>query len=197
MWLSISFFMIFGACQEDPILQTAEQLQKNPPKSEGISKKPSFSTKKKDPPKVKVFAPGKPNEPKPVKAKDPNPVKPNMDPPKPKQQEEQIQIKGKIIIENWSGKIIRIDIFDGDQRKIGGKRPSVVATRRIKDPNNFSISIPKTSKSLWIGAYVDENEDGRPGGKDPSGWYRKNPIAGDQNHQNITLSLTLPKEQQP
>jgi len=194
--------MIFGAWGKEPILKTAKQLQEKNTKSEKQKDRSSSRLLVQDPPQKKPSkavtqdpSPVQPQAPTPVQAQSPAPGKPEANPPKPRQ-EDQITLQGKIDLKNWSGKIIRIDIFDGDQQKIGGKRPSVVATRRIKDPQNFTISVPKTSNSLWVGAYVDEDEDGRPGGKDPSGWYGNNPIAGDKNHQNILIPLAVPKEPQ-
>jgi len=210
MLVTILFWSSFFCCGTDPILERAENLKSETPKKlAGKEKQAPKSVAAKNPQpgkqsqenqlpkpgKPEQPKPGKPDDPKPVQPNDPEPVKGNQESRSAEEQAKQIQIQGTIKTTNWSGKSIRIDIFDGDQQKIGGKRPSVVATRRIKKLENFSISIPEKSPKIWIGAYIDEDEDGRPGGNDPSGWYEGNPISGKKDHRNIIIKLEKPKEQ--
>ena len=108
--------------------------------------------------------------------------------------EEQIIVSGKITVENWSGNKIRIDIFDGDQQSLTGPRPSVVKVEYQSKPGPFQISVPKSEKGIWIGGYVDEDGDGKPGPKDPSGWYEYNPVSVQDNVKDIHLVLSIPRD---
>ena len=56
----------------------------------------------------------------------------------------------------------------------------------------FSIKIPQKDVMVWIGGFIDEDQDGRPGAKDPSGWYIGNPVSAEDNQKGITFSLGLP-----
>ena len=105
--------------------------------------------------------------------------------------EEQITISGEIIAENWSGKMIRIDVFDGDQQSLSGPRPSVVKVEYQNKPGSFSILVPKSEQGLWIGGYIDEDGDGKPGPKDPSGWYENNPVSAKDDAKDIRLVLSI------
>ena len=105
------------------------------------------------------------------------PSKEEVPPPPPNPKDgEFITISGTIEATNPNQRPIRIDIFDGDQQNIGGKRPSVVVSTTVESGNSFEIFIPKKDQQLWVGAYIDEDNDGRPGPMDPSGWYSGNPI---------------------
>ena len=117
-------------------------------------------------------------------------------PPQPPK-EEMVEFTGTIQVKNWSGKAIRMDIFDGDQRKIGGQRPSVVVSETFTAIGAFSIQLPKSDKYVWIGAYIDEDQDGRPGPKDPSGWYVANPLSTQTPQKGIVLELSIPQDNPP
>lgn len=117
-------------------------------------------------------------------------------PPNPKDGEF-ITISGTIEANNPNNRSIRIDIFDGDQRNIGGKRPSVVVSTTVDAGPEFEIFLPKKNQMLWVGAYIDEDENGRPGPLDPSGWYGANPISGEENHSRVVLTLGIPNDAPP
>ena len=117
-------------------------------------------------------------------------------PPNPKDGEF-ITISGTIEANNPNNRSIRIDIFDGDQRNIGGKRPSVVVSTTVDAGPEFEIFLPKKNQMLWVGAYIDEDENGRPGPLDPSGWYAENPISGEENHSRVFLTLGIPNDAPP
>ncbi len=107
--------------------------------------------------------------------------------------EKMIVLSGEIVVENWSGKGIRIDVFDGDQQALKGPRPSVIKVEYQNEPGSFSVSVPSSQNPLWIGAYIDEDQDGKPGEKDPFGWYDKNPVSSDKDTDGIKLVLKTPK----
>ena len=151
------------------------------------------STKKQDKPQKVQQKPGKAEAPKPGVPKEPKPPK-QPKPPKEKPVENKVVFSGTI--DGTCEKTIRIDVFDGDQRTLGGPRPKVVANKRLVDTKEFSISIPQKSIPLWIGAYCDVDGDGRPGPKDPSGWYDQNPLKSDKDRKEITIPLEIPKEEE-
>jgi len=201
----IVFFTFFG-CGEDPILAKV-----NSEKSEASSKKKTVVSGSKEETvqtDVPIIAPPK-DSPKTPIGQIPKVAPPTVEPPKEQPQEavpppppnpkdgDFITIKGTINANNPTNKAIRIDIFDGDQRNIGGKRPSVVVSQTVDLGPDFEIFLPKEDQQLWIGAYIDEDEDGRPGPMDPSGWYAGNPISGSSDSSNITLILGIPNDAPP
>ena len=108
-----------------------------------------------------------------------------------------VTFTGTIVVEKWSGKPIRVDVFDGDQRKIGGERPSVIISETVKQIGEFELFLPEKDTQVWIGAYIDEDEDGRPGPTDPSGWYEGNPVSSKENQKNIHITLDVPNAPPP
>ena len=197
------FFLILG-CGTDPILERAKELEdeKNPvelpkevspddassePKSSKVAP-PKIAPPKIAPPKV---APPKVAPPKELSTEEVAP------PPRNPKDGPFIKIAGTVVVDGWSGKKIRIDIFDGDQQNIGGQRPSVIISKTLSAIGNFEIDLPKSDSQLWIGAYIDEDEDGRPGPQDPSGWYGSNPISASKDHSGITVRLNVPDAPNP
>jgi len=183
--------LLLLACGEDPILTEAKQIEKE--KVESKKEQTVKETKEIPevlPPKSSVSTPNVLPKIEPPKAQTP-PKKEKTEPPPPQQKEEMVSFSGEIRVENWSGKPIRIDIFDGDQRNIGGKRPSVVRSEIITTTGPFTLFVPKSELQLWIGAYIDEDQDGRPGPQDPSGWYSANPVTASSAQTDISISLEL------
>jgi len=208
----IAILACFG-CGEDPILTKANQEQtKGDAKTDTVSTKEQqnensvTSTKTKSMPTV---APPKETSATPVSGQLPKIAPPSVAPPKEQPKEavpppppnpkdgDFITIKGTIEANNPNGKPIRIDIFDGDQRNIGGKRPSVVVSTTVDNGPTFEIFLPQKEQQLWVGAYIDEDGDGRPGPLDPSGWYSGNPVSGNKNQEGITLVLGIPNDAPP
>jgi hypothetical protein len=183
----ILFFLHTFGCGSDPILERAYELEK-----QDISEKQKPVKPIKPP---EVTPPKNPPAVLPTVAPPKEIPKDRVDPP-PKNPKDGpfITIKGTVGVEKWSGKQIKIDIFDGDQRKIGGTRPSVIVSEVVNTVGSFEIDLPKSDKQLWIGASIDEDGDGRPGPSDPSGWYQSNPISGQENHRGINLVLDVPDD---
>lgn len=201
----IVFFICFG-CGEDPIL-----VKVNSEQAETSSKKKSVAPVSKEETvqsDIPLIAPPKVSPKTPI-GQLPKVAPPTVEPPQEHPQEavpppppnpkdgDFITIKGSINASNPTNKAIRIDIFDGDQRNIGGKRPSVVVSKTVDSGPSFEIFLPKKDQQLWIGAYIDEDEDGRPGPMDPSGWYSGNPVSGSSNSSDITLILGIPNDAPP
>ena len=201
----IVFFICFG-CGEDPIL-----VKVNSEQAETSSKKKSVDSVSKEETvqsDIPLIAPPKTSPKTPI-GQLPKVAPPTVEPPQEHPQEavpppppnpkdgDFITIKGSINASNPTNKAIRIDIFDGDQRNIGGKRPSVVVSKTVDSGPKFEIFLPKKDQQLWIGAYIDEDEDGRPGPMDPSGWYSGNPVLGSSNSSDITLILGIPNDAPP
>ena len=56
---------------------------------------------------------------------------------------------------------------------------------------DFEIEIPERDSPYWIGAYVDVDQDGKPGANDPSAWYSGNPIMGNRDNSGVVLELSV------
>ena len=99
-------------------------------------------------------------------------------------------IRGRIDAPGGSG-MIRIDLFDGDQRNVAGPRPKVVGVHEISSPGGFEVSIPQSHKRVWVGAYRDLNGNKRPDKGEPSGWYPRNPVYLDSLPSSVIISLEV------
>lgn len=104
-------------------------------------------------------------------------------------------LSGTIEIAGWSGGPIRIDVFDGDQVAAAGsdRRPNVVAQARLEKPGVFAVSVPVSANKVWIGAFADEDRDGKPGREDPSGWYGDNPVDLGADRGGLALKISRPE----
>lgn len=129
-------------------------------------------------------APGDPDAPTPGVPDQPAPGVPGADGPT-------VALAGTVAVEGWSGGPIRIDVFDGDQRAAAGsaKRPSVVAQATVDRPGRFEVRVSTSAGRVWVGAFADENGNGRPDPRDPSGWYDRNPVLVDGDQGDIRLQL--------
>ena len=208
--LSVTFVI---GCGEDPILQKAESSQKDA-RTEVSATAQNANTTEAQVAKAKL-----PSIAPPVNSASsqsdksmsqlPKIAPPAIEPPSERPKEEVpppppnpkdgefVTFKGEIVADNPDQKSIRIDIFDGDQRNIGGKRPSVVVSTTVEKGMTFEIFLPKQEQMLWIGAYIDEDGDGRPGPLDPSGWYSGNPISGFKDQRNLRIELGIPNDAPP
>ena len=210
MRFSCLMIMLLGlGCAEDPILAkvNSEKSQESTPNvDEKTSENQKTSEERES--TMPTIAPPKDSPKAPVNQL-PKIAPPSVEPPKEQPKEavpppppnpkdgEFITITGTIDANNPNNKPIRIDIFDGDQRNIGGKRPSVVVSTTGEAGPEFGISLPKKEQMLWVGAYIDEDGNGRPGPLDPSGWYSGNPISGEADHSRIVLTLGIPNDAPP
>ncbi len=206
----IPFWIVLG-CGEDPILAkvNSEQDPEKAVQSEDATSSTTVqeATSKKEA-TTPTIAPPK-DSPKTPIGQLPQVAPPAVAPPKEQPKEavpppppnpkdgDFVTISGTINASNPNNNVIRIDVFDGDQRNIGGKRPSVVVSTTVDGGPEFEIFLPKKDQQLWVGAYIDEDGDGRPGPLDPSGWYEGNPISGSSNQEDIVLTLGIPNDAPP
>ncbi len=98
-------------------------------------------------------------------------------------------ISGEVRLADYDMGTVRIDVFDGDQKDLDGPRPSVVAVAQLDRPGPFTINVPASKPAIWIGAYVDEDLNGRPGPQDPSGWYSGNPVDTEGGAEGLIIEL--------
>ena len=203
MWLAISVLILFFSCGEDPILQKAESLEEEKKRignRNPVAEKPEKPEKDKiiaHTPKEHVVKQGEAPPPKEhvVKQGEEPPPKEHVEKPgEPAPQDPlgggpKVEISGEIKVKNWSQKPIRVNVFDGDHQK--GEKAQIVVSEWVKSPGKFSIKIPKSEKAVWLEANIDEDEDGKPGPKDPISWYSKNPLIVDKDHTGIVLTLEV------
>lgn len=204
----------------DPILDRADQLaaadaapagqtpSPRAPSDPAIAQAPAPAPGA--PPEPGAVAPG---DPTPVDAGDPAPIDPGEptpgvpDEPPPGVPDEPppegrvgeidlgptVTISGEILMDDYRGSPIRIDVFDGDQlaAAAGGKnkQPRVIVTLQIAGPGPFSTEVPIAPGKVWIGAYADEDGNGRPGPLDPAAWSPDNPIYVDKARSGLKIPL--------
>jgi hypothetical protein len=119
-------------------------------------------------------SPGKPGNPQPGVAGEPAPGVPQED--SEEDSGPTVLVQGQVRMLDYRVGGIRLDFFDGDHRSHAGQRPSLVRSVEIQSPGVFEVQLPLATGKVWIEASNDENQDGRPGPRDPSGRYLKNPL---------------------
>lgn len=121
--------------------------------------------------------PGVPGSPTPGEAGQPEPGTPSEEvdegPVAP--------LSGVIQMADYRTGLIRVDVFDGDHRSHAGQRPNLVRSVTLDRPGTFELSIPISVEKVWLESSNDENQDGRPGPRDPSGRYVRNPLSVDSD----------------
>ena len=208
-------------CGRDPILEAAESLEDPPERGAttpveteappvgaegepepGIPEEPTpapaGSTERPEPP-PHSGGEGKAIEPKPGVPEEPTPAPPGTpggaDHPGKEggvvEEGPQVILRGSISGGESVGGRIRIDLFDGDQRKTAGPRPRVIGVHEVADSGPFELSIAKSAKRVWIGAYRDLNENNRPNKGEPFGWYSNNPVYLDDPPSQIRITLAV------
>jgi len=200
IWLSL---LASIACTgTDPILEKAAAGDNDakPAASGG-----SHTAKASDPPRR-----GSPAEPKPGKAGEPAPgspgepsaaqpaqPKPVQVGPPPPGEGPGVKLTGKVVLPDHKGGVIKVDVFDGDQKAAsgGGKRPGVVAMATLDGPGTFEVVVPEGVERVWLGAFADEDRDGKPGPLDPECWYDGNPV--DMSKARDGLELVLVRRAPP
>ena len=194
---NLYLFVGIMGCSEDPILQKANSQKESTTVTVNSSNEinpPATAVPAKENANKSQIPTIAPPPIAPPKAQPDGEVPPP--PPNPKDGDF-ITLKGTIQAENPNNRPIRIDIFDGDQQNIGGTRPSVVVSTTIEAGTTFEIALPKEDQMLWVGAYIDEDGDGRPGPIDPSGWFAGNPVSGSTDRNGISLILGIPNNTPP
>ena len=194
-----TFFIVLSviACGSDPVLEAARA------EAEGLTVVPEVSAQAGAgrplgptgpagrPEKPAPKSVGKPEDPGPGKPGEPTPGVPDEPPPGglPTPEGPTTLIKGTIEVQDYSGGPVMIDAFDGDHKDLSkSKRVSLVSRAKIDTPGAFEIAIPEGGK-VWISAYNDINEDGRPSREEPFVDYGDNPVFADQG-KRISLSLS-------
>lgn len=200
--------LCLGACGSDPILERAAELEagggaataegasaEGAPASTGRSKGGGAAPVLTGEPEPDVVtpaepAPGVPEEPRPGDPGEPPPGEPGP-PGQPAPTGPSVTLSGTVRVPSYTKGVVRIDLFDGDQRDLEGPRPAVVAVTRVERPGAWSARVPE-GQPVWIGAYVDVDGDGRPAPSEPSGWYAANPVEAEADVGGLELVLEVP-----
>jgi len=201
-----SLLLALVACSggRDPILDRADEMSAGGDASADAAGAPPEGRPAPQP--VAAPAPAPAAEPPPVQPADPPPGVPDGPPPAPAGDGQggdpgstppsgpQVVLSGSVTVPDWDGGAIRIDIFDGDQQAAAGSegpRPSIVAVARLDRPGAFSLTVP-ASGPVWVGGFVDADQDGKPSHTDPSGWFAGNPVDASADAAGIQLTLAPP-----
>lgn len=193
LWLSALALM--GCTGTDPILEKAAAQGDASQSAAGGS----GADKASDPPRKGTPAepqPGRAGEPAPGKAgapaaAQPAQPKPVQEGPPPPGQGPGVKLAGKVVLPDHKGGAIKVDVFDGDQKAAsgGGKRPGVVAMAKLDAPGSFEVVVPEGVERVWLGAFADEDKDGKPGPLDPECWYDGNPVDMSKPQDDLELVL--------
>ena len=108
-----------------------------------------------------------------------------------------ITFTGTIEAPNPNQRPIRIDIFDGDQQNIGGKRPSVVVSTTVESEISLKYLFQKKTNSYgWVHTSM------RIMMVDQGRWIRQvgtvaTHLSGSADHKSITIQLGIPNDAPP
>lgn len=184
------------ACGEDPVLEAAREEASSSSSSSGGNARgsgPSGGTPENPPP-------GDPSQPGAGIPEEPAPGDPNVPPPEggvkphddgtipPPEGAATILLKGTIEIPDYQGGKITIDVFDGDQSIKSGKRPDIVGRATFDGPGAFEMEVIADTP-IWLSAYADQDENGRPSKEDPMGPCDCNPVKSDEDVTGVVLEL--------
>lgn len=165
------FVLLMLGCGSDPILERADEATKTAPKTNNVAPNPGIPEEPK---------PGIPSQPPPGEGPMPG-GQPVFDGPT-------VTVTGEIKFPSYKQGKVRIDVFDGDQRDHSIK-PSVVTTKELEQPGEFTLSVPESVKHVWISAFVDQNNNQRPDHGDPTGFYVDNPVSTKKNVNGLIIEL--------
>ncbi|MCB9764700.1 MAG: hypothetical protein H6739_33300 [Alphaproteobacteria bacterium] len=181
------FLLLLTGCGEDPALKAArEEAAAEAAEGPGVAGTPAGAP---IPGEVGAPAPGVPDE--------PTPGDPNEPPPGQVQPQDGIRppegptvaVKGEVTLPDYTAGPVRIDVFDGDHSNIGGgPRPGIVTRLEMDKPGPFELQIAEGTR-VWLSAFNDENEDGRPSPIEPFGEYAGNPVDASSAVNGVTIVL--------
>ena len=199
--------LLLGGCgKEDPVLKAAREAAEEEasqrsgtaasgsdgfntraghPIDGGVAVAPGTPGEHKEGVPLEPQQPGIPEEPTPGDPTAPPVAEPGVPsagvPVEPEQKAQTNQpmsrVRGRIRMKNYLYGEIRLDVFDGDHRSHAGQRPNLVRSVKLDKPGNFDVELPLSIGRVWLEASNDENQDGRPGPRDPSGRYKGNPVS--------------------
>ncbi len=178
-----------AGCGGDAILDRADEIRRD--RAEAAPAAPTEAAPAEPAPAAPAeAAPAAPAEPAPVTPADPQPVTPAE--PEPVHPEGPTrELRGVVEAPGWKGGPIRVDVFDGDQQAAAstGQRPRVVAMADLAKPGPFRVAVPTRLDRVWVGAFADENANGRPDAGDLAGWYADNPVVLEQAPEGLGIVL--------
>lgn len=103
-----------------------------------------------------------------------------------------VTIRGTVSFADYAGGGIQLDLMDGPNTGPTGKHPKVVQLERLQKPGPFEVKVPKGFGDLYLTAFNDADENGRPDREDPRGDYAGNPLSvGDEDIAGIDLVLKV------
>ena len=107
-----------------------------------------------------------------------------------------VTLRGRVVYPDYTGGLLRVDIFDGDHLTTGGARPSVVSMVTLDKPGPFEVKVAQSHGYVWVSAFNDADLDERPGPLDPAGYYVGNPVPTKKGNQG-GLDITLIRREAP
>jgi len=102
-----------------------------------------------------------------------------------------IKVKGKVVFVGYTAGLIQIDVSDkGVKRGHKGVQPKVIQLYRMDKPGAFEIEIPENTGEIYLSAYNDEDQNGRPSRAEPRGLADGNPYhAGTEEIDGVVITM--------
>lgn len=167
--------LVGAGCGPDPILDEADQER---------AREDDHSTQVSRPPGSAIQPPpGAPTQPTRGIPEEPQPGQPDTPDaragvpgaPGAPVDGPQVTLKGEVRYGDYKDGKVRVDVFDGDQRNFS-KHPGVVGWVELAGPGPYEVQVPQAAERVWLSAYNDANNDGKPGHEDPTGYLEDNPV---------------------
>ncbi|MCP4916019.1 MAG: hypothetical protein GY913_03765 [Proteobacteria bacterium] len=187
------------ACGGDPVLEAAREEAASSTSTEGAGGATRPAEPRPGQPDQPV-PPGDPGQPGAGIPEEPKPGDPNTPPPEggvkphddgtipPPEGSETIVLSGTLVIDDYQGGKITIDVFDGDQTLKGDKRPDIVGRATFDGPGPFEMVV-LADTPIWLSAYADQDENGRPSKEDPMGPCECNPVKSDEDVSGVEFVM--------
>lgn len=108
-----------------------------------------------------------------------------------------VKIKGSVTFKDYKAGHIQIDVADRGMNGGGrGAQPKIIQLYRMEKPGAFEIDVPAGQGSVFLSAYNDENQDGKPEREEPRGSASGNPYT-IKDVDLTGVELTLAREKIP
>ena len=201
-----TLLFLFGCQPETSSSQGETVLSGNQMMSAQSNLSGSFEPASDGPPPVEQLEPGVPEDPKPGIPDEPPPPggagaaggqgPPPGPPPAPTGPS--VLVKGTVEFEGYTGGPIQIDIMDGPSTGPSGSQPKVVTLERLDKPGEFEIRVAANAGEIYLQAFNDADENGRPDREDPRGEFSDNPVeVEDEDVAGVLLTLSVEKQPPP
>ncbi len=104
-----------------------------------------------------------------------------------------VKISGTVTFDDYKKGLIQIDVSDKGMFGRGGRatRPKIITLYRMEKPGPFELEVAANSGEVWLSAYNDADQNGKPTRGEPRGTATGNPYkVGTEDITGVEIILT-------